>query len=86
MKNFVLAAVCALGLSLTASAGASAAPLAGAAFDGINMSPIQQAQVVIVAPGHRRFHRARVCRRVTRCFTRHHGRRVCRVETVCRRY
>lgn len=82
MKKFVLAAVCALGLGLAASTGASAAPLAGA-LDGVAMSPIQQAQVVVVTPGRRHYRRP-VCRTYTRCHINRYGRRICRAERVCR--
>ena len=82
MKKLVLAAVCAVGLGLAASAGASAAPLASG-LDGVNMSPIQQAQTVIIEPGRR--HRPR-CERVTRCRVRPNGVKVCRTETICHRH
>ena len=83
MKRFVFAAVCAVGLGLAAPTAASAAPIAGA-LDGINLSPIQKAQVVIVTPGRRHYRRP-VCRAVTRCYINRHGRRICRTETVCPR-
>lgn len=86
MRTIILSAVCALGLGLAASTGASAAPL-GAALDGVNMSPIQQAQVVVVAPGHPRYraYHHPVCRTITRCHIGAYGRRICRTERVCRR-
>jgi hypothetical protein len=82
MRTIILTAVCALGLGLAASTGASAAPL-GAALEGVNMSSIQEAQVVVVTPGRR--HRPR-CERVTRCRVRANGVRVCRTERVCHRF
>jgi hypothetical protein len=86
MRTIILSAVCALGLALAASTGASAAPI-GAALDGVNMSPVQEAQVVVVTPGHRHFRRVYrpVCRTVTRCRIGAYGRRVCRTERICRR-
>jgi hypothetical protein len=79
MRKIVLSAVCALGLGLAATAGASAAPVAGLS-GAANYTAIQEAQYVVVRPGHRR-----VCRTVTVCRRGWHGRRICRTERVCRR-
>ena len=86
MKKIVLAAVCAIGLALAASTGASAAPLA-AGLDGVNISPIQKAQTIVINPGRRydRRWRGPRCERVTRCRVGAYGRRVCRTERICRR-
>lgn len=82
MRKIVVSAICALGLGLAASTGASAAPI-GSALDGVNMSPIQKTQTVVIEHGRR--HRPR-CERVTRCHVRGNGVRVCRTERVCRGY
>ena len=81
MKKFVLATVCAIGLGLAASTGASAVPLASG-LDGVNVSSIVKAQTVIIERGRRH---PRFCRTVTRCRVGAFGRRVCRTERICRR-
>lgn len=74
MRMIILSAVCALGLGLFASTGASAAPIAGLS-GAANYTPIEQVQ----------FRRHRVCRVVTRCHRGFRGRRICRTERICRR-
>lgn len=89
MRSIVLTAACALALGVAAFGGASAAPLAGA-LDGVNVSPIENAQVVIVTPGRRHYREPRVhfrgpvCRTFTRCHINRFGRRICATERVCR--
>jgi len=74
MRKIVLSAVFALGMGLAASTGASAAPLSTGVATGAaaapNASMIQDV--------------ALVCRRVTICHRGRYGRRICRVERVCR--
>jgi hypothetical protein len=82
MRTILLSAACALGLALAASTGASAAPL-GSALNDLQLSPLQEAQVVVIGPGRR--HRP-FCRVYTRCRVTPFGRRICRTERVCRRY
>ena len=85
MRSIVLTAACALGLAFATLGGASAAPLASG-LDGVNVSPIEKAQTIVVTPG-RRYDRWRGprCERITRCRVGPYGRRVCRTERICRR-
>jgi len=74
MRKIVLSAVFALGMGLAASTGASATPLSAGLSTGTaavpNASLLQDV--------------AMVCRRITVCRRNYHGRRICRVERVCR--
>jgi hypothetical protein len=76
MRKIVLSAVFALGMGLVASTGASATPLSAGLSTGAtavpNASLIQDV--------------AWRCRRITVCHRGRYGRRVCRVERVCRRW
>jgi hypothetical protein len=76
MRKIVLSAVFALGMGLAASTGASATPLSVGLSTGAAAAPNAS---LIEDVAYR-------CRRVTVCHRGYHGRRVCRVNRVCRRW
>jgi hypothetical protein len=74
MRKIVLSAVFALGMGLAASTGVSATPLSTGLSTGATAAP--NASLIEDV--------AIICRRITVCHRGYYGRRVCRVERVCR--
>ncbi len=73
MRKIVLSTVFALGMGIAASTGASATPLS----TGLSTGAVAVPNASLIEDV------ALICRRITVCHHRY-GRRVCRVERVCR--
>lgn len=79
MRMIVLSALFAAGLGLAGTAPAAAAPV----LNGLNNAATSSTLLEEVQYRHRP--RVR-CRSVTVCRRAYNGRRICRVERVCRRW
>ncbi|HEY2758050.1 MAG TPA: hypothetical protein VGJ01_20190 [Pseudolabrys sp.] len=75
MRIIMLSALFALGVGLTATTAASAAPIGS----GLNNGSTSLSETLIEKAAY-------ACRRVTVCHRGPYGRRVCDVRRVCRRW
>jgi hypothetical protein len=80
MRMILMSALFALGVGLAGSAPAAAAPIGNLGEMPAASALLQDAQVVIVGPRHRR-----ACRSVRVCHRGYGGRLRCHYERVCRR-